>query len=147
MFDDSAGRRWEETGRWYAGTHNQKLKIETKDLTMLSSETNRLSKREKEILLNCRDALNEIDPNAEVVLYGSRARGDASEESDYDLLIVSDGPATIEREDRFRRALYDIQLETGAVVTVILVNRTDWETPLYKAMPLHQNITREGISL
>jgi predicted nucleotidyltransferase len=147
MFDDSAGRRWEETGRWYAGTQNQKLKIETKDLTMLSSETNRLSKREKEILLNCRDALNEIDPNAEVVLYGSRARGDASEESDYDLLIVSDGPATIEREDRFRRALYDIQLETGAVVTVILVNRTDWETPLYKAMPLHQNITREGISL
>jgi predicted nucleotidyltransferase len=147
MFDDSAGRRWEETGRWYAGTQNQKLKNETKDLTMLSSETNRLSKREKEILLNCRDALNEIDPNAEVVLYGSRARGDASEESDYDLLIVSDGPATIEREDRFRRALYDIQLETGAVVTVILVNRTDWETPLYKAMPLHQNITREGISL
>jgi predicted nucleotidyltransferase len=114
---------------------------------MLLSETNRLSKREKEILLSCRDALNEIDPNAEVVLYGSRARGDATEESDYDLLIVSDGPATIEREDRFRRALYDIQLETGTVITVILVNRTDWETPLYKAMPLHQNITREGISL
>ena len=114
---------------------------------MLPSETNRLSKREKEILLNCRDALHEIDPNAEVVLYGSRARGDAAEDSDYDLLIVSDVPVTLENEDRFRRALYDIQLETGTVITVILANRNEWKTPLYKAMPLHQNITREGITL
>ena len=30
---------------------------------------------------------------------------------------------------------------------MILLNRADWETPLYKAMPLHQNITYEGISL
>jgi predicted nucleotidyltransferase len=114
---------------------------------MLLPEANRLSSHEKEILLNCRDAIRGIDRTAEVILYGSRARGDATEESDYDLLIVSDGPATIEREDRLRRALYDIQLETGTVITVILVNRADWETPLYKAMPLHQNITREGISL
>jgi predicted nucleotidyltransferase len=114
---------------------------------MILSETNRLSKHEKEILLSCRDALHEIDPNATIVLYGSRARGDATEESDYDLLIVSDGPATLESEDRFRRALYDLQLETGTVITVILANRADWETPLSKAMPLHQNITREGITL
>jgi len=114
---------------------------------MLAPETNRLSRHERAILLNCRDAIREIDPATEIILYGSRARGDATEESDYDLLIVSDLPATLENEDRFRGALYDIQLETGTVITVILVNRTDWETPLYKAMPLHQNITREGITL
>jgi len=102
---------------------------------------------EKQILVACRGLIRGVDPNAEIILYGSRARGDATEESDYDLLIVSDLPATLENEDRFRGALYDIQLETGTVITVILVNRTDWETPLYKAMPLHQNITREGITL
>ena len=102
---------------------------------------------EKQILEACRGLIHGIDQNAVIILFGSRARGDAAEDSDYDLLIVSDVPATLENEDRFRRALYDLQLETGAVITVILVNRADWETPLYKAMPLHQNITREGITL
>ena len=102
---------------------------------------------EKQILEASRELIRGVDPNAEIVLYGSRARGDAAEDSDYDLLIVSDVAATLENEDRFRGALYDLQLETGAVITVILVNRADWETPLYKAMPLHKNITREGITL
>jgi predicted nucleotidyltransferase len=114
---------------------------------VLPPETNRFSSQEKDILLNCRDAIRGIDRASEVILYGSRARGDAAEDSDYDLLILSNVPATLENEDRFRRALYDLQLETGTVITVILVNRADWGTPLYKAMPLHQNITREGITL
>ncbi len=114
---------------------------------MLLSKITHLSSAEKQILMACRELVRGVDPNAGVILYGSRARGDATEDSDYDLLIVSDVPATLKNEDRFRGALYDIQLETGTVITVILANRADWETPLYKAMPLHQNITREGISL
>ena len=114
---------------------------------MLLSKTNLLSKREKEILLDCHEAIMGVDANAEIILYGSRARGKATDESDYDLLIVSDTPATLDNEDRFRVAIYDIQLETGTVITVILANRDEWSTPLYRAMPLHQNITREGISL
>jgi predicted nucleotidyltransferase len=114
---------------------------------MVSSDTHHLSNQERAILLSCVRAIREIDAAAEVILYGSRARGDADEDSDYDLLVLSDGPVTIAKEDEFRRALYDLQLETGTVITVILVDRIDWRTPLYKAMPLHQNITREGISL
>jgi len=114
---------------------------------MSLSKTTHLTTSEKQILADCRQLTHSVDPNAEIILYGSRARGDATEASDYDLLIVSDVPATLNNEDRFRGVLYDIQLESGTVITVILANRADWETPLHKAMPLHQNITREGISL
>ena len=114
---------------------------------MSLSEITHLTTSEKQILEACRELIRDVDPKAEIILYGSRARGDATEDSDYDLLIVSDAPATLNYEDRFREVLYDTQLESGTVITVILVNRADWETPLYKAMPLHQNITREGISL
>jgi len=106
-----------------------------------------LATDESEMLTACKMAIESIDPSATVILYGSRARGDATEESDYDLLIVSSAEADIEAEDRLRRAIYDIQLETGAVVTVLMVNRDQWDTPLAKAMPLHQNITRDGIAL
>ena len=106
-----------------------------------------LSNNEMKILAACKAAIELIDDAAEVVLYGSRARGDATEESDYDLLIISDSQVTIEAEDRFRRALYDLQLETATVITVLMVNRDQWDAPLSRAMPLHQNIERDGIAL
>jgi predicted nucleotidyltransferase len=111
------------------------------------TQTDVLSPSEKELLLRCRHAVESVDPGAEVVLYGSRARGEARGDSDFDLLILSDGPANLTAEDTFRHALYPIELDTGAVITVILISRQRWQTSLYRAMPLHQNVTREGIKL
>lgn len=102
---------------------------------------------EKVILIRCRDVIKAIDPSAEVILYGSRARGDAGLESDYDLLVLTDWEATLEEEDTFRRQLFPIELETGTVLTVLLLNRNDWNLPLYGAMPIYQNIKKDGIVL
>jgi len=82
-----------------------------------------------------------------VILYGSRASGDAKPESDYDLLILTDGEATLKGEDSFRRQLYLIELETGAVLTVILVSRKDWNSALYGAISFYQNVVRDGVTL
>jgi len=45
-----------------------------------------ISRKEKNLLLRCRESIHKISPEAKVILYGSRARGDAVPESDYDLL-------------------------------------------------------------
>ncbi len=102
---------------------------------------------DKELLKQCRDAIKAIDAAAEVILYGSRARGDALPESDYDLLILTDGEVTLNREDIFRRAIFPIELETGAVLTVILISKADWDSSLYEEMPLYKNIRKDGIRL
>ncbi len=87
--------------------------------------------------IRCRKAIKSIDPTAEVILYGSRARGSTEQDSDYDLLVLSDGDVTLEREDMICNRLYKIELETGAVITAFGYNRHQWNSPLYQAMPFH----------
>ena len=72
------------------------------------------TERERTLLARCRDSIRSIDPCVEIIFYGSRAPGYANPESDYDLLILTDGDASLKREDIFRRKLFPIELVTGA---------------------------------
>lgn len=100
---------------------------------------------DRALLKYCRDLVREVAPDATVILYGSRARGDAKHESDYDLLILTDSEERI--EERIRSKLYPLELETGAVLSLVVLERKQWYSPLYQAMPFSQNIMRDGIWL
>ncbi|GAH25140.1 unnamed protein product, partial [marine sediment metagenome] len=47
-----------------------------------------LKRNEKKALLELKKRLLERFPDAEIILYGSKARGDFDEESDIDVLII-----------------------------------------------------------
>jgi predicted nucleotidyltransferase len=88
-----------------------------------------------------------IVPSAEVILYGSRARGDAQTDSDYDLLVLVEEEVDWLLEDQLRQHLYPLELATGAVLTVHAYSRRTWDSPLYRAMPFVQHVERDGIIL
>jgi predicted nucleotidyltransferase len=92
-------------------------------------------------------AIREVEPDAEIILYGSRSRGDAVLESDWDLLVLIDGPSSDERTDRLRHRLYEIEWECGEVISSIVRSREEWHSGLYQAMPFHQRVEQEGIRL
>lgn len=102
---------------------------------------------EKELLGRCKRTIRTIDPTADVILFGSRARGDADDDSDYDLLILTDGDSSLKREDSFRQSLYPLELETGAMLSIMAINRQVWETALYREMPFGRNVRRDGVTL
>lgn len=106
-----------------------------------------LTEEEKSILNKCKKAVKEIDDSAEIILYGSRARGDAKTESDYDLLILVDGDVNLEKEDILCRQLYPIELESGKTISAFVFNHQNWNAPLNRAVPFYKNIDREGIIL
>jgi predicted nucleotidyltransferase len=105
------------------------------------------SAEERAFLAQCREAVWGIVPSAVVILYGSRARGDARIDSDYDLLVVVDGEVDWRLEDQIRQSLYPLELATGAVLTVHAYSRQTWDSPLYRAMPFTQHVERDGIVL
>ncbi|WP_462281102.1 nucleotidyltransferase domain-containing protein [Salinivirga cyanobacteriivorans] len=93
-----------------------------------------------------RATVNSVDKNAEVILYGSRARGDERNDSDWDILILTDYPADLTTEQRFRDRLYDLELETGEAFSVFVYSKNNWTTK-QRITPFYQNISQEGIHL
>jgi uncharacterized protein len=94
-----------------------------------------------------RSAVHEVEPTAQVILYGSRARGDAIPDSDWDILVLVDGLVDAGREEAISRRLFDVQLETDIILSTIIHSKEDWASRLSRAMPFHENVTREGIIL
>lgn len=100
---------------------------------------------EQEILKKVKESIKNIEPSAEIFLFGSHARRNHTQESDWDFLILVNGAVDTARTDRIRHHLYEIELETGQIISSIIRSRQDWNSPRYGSIPLHANIKREGI--
>ena len=102
-------------------------------------------KMREEILKRIKGTILQIEPSAEIILYGSRARDDFRETSDWDFLILVDGRVDTARTDRIRSALYEIELDTNEIISSIIRSCQEWNSPKYNIVPLHENIEREGV--
>ncbi|WP_273888477.1 nucleotidyltransferase domain-containing protein [Rubrobacter naiadicus] len=77
-----------------------------------------------------------------LVLYGSRARGEADEGSDVDLLLLLEGPVEVGREiRRSSRLVSSLSLEAGLVLSLVPVSVEDYRAP---SDPYLINARREG---
>ncbi len=80
-----------------------------------------------------------------LVLYGSYARGEATEDSDVDVVVVLKGPVdTWEELDRMAAPAYRVELDFGKLLTLYPVSRERFRSA---ETPLFLNVRREGIEL
>jgi uncharacterized protein len=98
------------------------------------------------ILLKFRAALDEVygERIERVVLYGSRARGDALPDSDYDVAVfLTDLTDRWNEIDRIVEIETDILYETGAVINALPFRAGAYQ----ERTPLMHELRREGIDL
>jgi len=88
-----------------------------------------------------------VEPNAEIILYGSRSCGESNAYSDWDFLILVDGELDPARIDTIRHRIYEVEWDSDEVLSSIVRTRDYWKNPKYRAMPFYKNVTKYGIHI
>ncbi|MDO5523703.1 MAG: nucleotidyltransferase domain-containing protein [Bacteroidia bacterium] len=106
-----------------------------------------MTKKEQDIAQTIAARIKSRDPDAEVILFGSRARGQAHEESDWDILILMNrAKKSRSDENLYRDEIFQLELELGESISTLIYSKKEWENILIHT-PIHQNIKNEGITL
>lgn len=101
----------------------------------------------KSILTELKQRLSDLygERLAQLVLYGSQARGDAEDGSDIDVLVVLRGEVNTSRElDTVGDVVYDLSYRHNTVVSCAFVTE---ERYARDEGPLIRNVHREGVGL
>lgn len=88
----------------------------------------------------------ERDPEAEVYLFGSRARGTAGPESDWDFFIATSKEDRSILEDQLLDPVVDILLEHEELVQYITFSKERWESGASPS-PVYDSIRSEGVRI
>ena len=99
-----------------------------------------------QILENIRTLKRQILPNEKLILFGSQARGDAREDSDWDLLVLLNKNKSNFNEDysKYAYPFSEIGDKYGTYVSVIVYPQKEWEA---RPSLLKYNVEREGIEI
>lgn len=82
-----------------------------------------------------------------IVLFGLAARGEADEESDLDLLILTKQPLARPTRHRITDLIVDINLRHDTNLSSLVIDRESWETGAASVLPIHDEILRDGVAV
>lgn len=89
-------------------------------------------------------SVRKTEPTAVLILYGSYARNDYRDDSDLDLLVLVDkDKITRFDQKRIKYPLYEIEFETGTIISPLIFSKKDWEIR-HRNTPFYENVAREG---
>ena len=100
----------------------------------------------KSLLIKIKKATLDIEKNAEIYLFGSRARGDFKVDSDWDLLILLPYEVNFDMKYQITSSLVGIALSENQVFNRIYYKNDDWKiNTIIHATPFYESVSKEAI--
>ncbi len=101
---------------------------------------------DKEILSQIKTTIQEIIPDAKVYLFGSRATGKVHEESDWDILALTDKQYPKSYKWQIHDKLFPLSVSLGTIFQFVIATQKEWKhNPGHYTFQL--NIQNEMIAL
>ena len=91
--------------------------------------------------------IKKFGTETELYLFGSVARGDYSDYSDIDILVLLHFEPNTSIEEQIFDLAYDIELEYNLIFGIIVYSKTFWNSEKASIMPLYRNIKKEGVGV
>ncbi len=130
-----------------AGLEEKKSTMSVKKCIFAGENKSEMKRQDKDNVLNIiRTTVRRGEPDAEIILYGSRARGDAREDSDWDVIVLLNKPE-MRHSDRYEIAcdLWEEGFDIGEEINAFVYTHAQWNAAppsLFK-----YNVREEGIRL
>jgi len=100
---------------------------------------------EKAVLKRFKELVVKKLPLHRMILFGSRARGDADPESDMDVLVILEDCTNDQAEDVVSECAWEAGFEQGIVVVPVTFTRKEWEEGPERYSLLAIAVEREGV--
>ena len=79
-------------------------------------------------------------------VFGSRARGDAEQESDMDVFVEVES-LTPEVKEKIHATTWEVGFKNFMVISPLIVSRFEIEQTALRSSPIIRNIARDGVSV
>jgi predicted nucleotidyltransferase len=106
-----------------------------------------LSDKERTSILEAAEVLKSELSVTRVILFGSKARGQGTPDSDIDLLILTRGPVSRTLRQAISDKLAEINLRNDVLLTSVVVPEQEWSNGLVRYMLIHSEVERDGCEL
>ncbi len=113
---------------------------------MVTQRSGKLSPKDNRIVRRLKLRLQKITPINRIVVFGSRARGDASPDSDLDMFIeIPELDADL--RSQIREIAWEVSLVEGILISTFVVTSTAITDSPLGANPILRTIEAEGIAV
>ena len=106
-----------------------------------------LKRNEREAIQEATGILKERFPVRDVILFGSKVRGNSDKDSDIDLLLLTTQPLHWRERHAIVDALFEIEMRHDVVISIVVNTVRDWHEGICRVLPIHEEINKEGVMI